>query len=64
MIHIACKLVSICCNHIAEEERTDCYVLIVFFLSYGLYFSVSLLRSTMGWYVSVIAVFPGHTSFF
>ena len=39
------------CNHIAEEERVGCLILIVSLLSCGCYHSVSLLRGATGWFV-------------
>ena len=42
---------------VLEEERPGCFILIVFLLSYGCLFSVSLHLSAMGW--SVAVAFPG-----
>ena len=50
------------CKHLTEEEIAGCFILIVFLLSCDCQCSVSLIRSSMGWFV--IVAFPGQTFFF
>ena len=41
------------CNHLAEEERANCFTSMVVLLSSGYQCPVSLLHSAMGWPVGI-----------
>ena len=52
------------CKHIAEENGTGCFILIIFLLSCYRLCSVSFLHVSMVGSWSVIVAFPGHTFLF